>query len=253
MAKPSDFFVGITDLFSIILPGASMTYVCILVEEQRGTDLLGMLRLSHTNEGYIAFFVMSYLIGHGMDMIGSVVLDSLYDQTYAHWKRSRNVSPARWIFELPGRLARVLYGKWKHLIGGSKPKNGQTVDPLYLRAKELAAPAMPQDDRTYQWCRAWIALKSPLAFAETERVQGNSKFFRGMVTTATITAILSLTIHVPFSRLGAAVCLALAFTSFLRYCDLRWKAVQQTYRFFIAIHSDPNPHPASTEEAAEES
>lgn len=96
MAKPTDFFVGITDLFSIILPGASIAYVCIKVEEHLETDILGLRRLSHTNEGYIAFFVVSYLLGHAMDMVGAVVLDSLYDLTYAHWKRSNDVSFATW-------------------------------------------------------------------------------------------------------------------------------------------------------------
>jgi hypothetical protein len=254
VAKPSDFFVGITDFFSIILPGASMTYVCILVEERRGTDLLGLLKLSHTNEGYIAFFVVSYLIGHGMDMIGSVVLDDLFDLTYAHWKRALNISLARWMFDLPGRLAKELYRECRILVVGSVPKSSRTMDPLFLRAKELAALAMPEDDRTYQWCRAWIVLKNPLAFSETERVQGNSKFFRGMVITSAITAILSLTFKVPFHKTGAAVCLALAFASFMRYCDLRWKAVQQTYRFFIALHSDPQPLAAAgAADEAEES
>jgi hypothetical protein len=52
-------------------------------------------------------------------------------------------------------------------------------------------------------------------------------------------AALSFVIHVPFGRLGAVVCLVLAFTSFLRFCDLRWKAVQQTYWFFIALKLEP--------------
>ena len=254
MAKPSDFFVGITDLFSIILPGASMTYVCIQVEEQRGADLLGLLKLNHTNEGYVAFFVVSYLIGHGMDLIGSVVLDDLFDLTYAHWKRNSNVTFARWMFHLPGRLAQELYQECKRLFVNTGPKGARSTDPLFLRAKKLAEPVMLQEDRTYQWCRAWIALKSAVAFSETERVQANSKFFRGMVTASAITALLSLTIQVPFHQLGAVVCAVLALASFMRYCDLRWKAVQQTYRFFIALqYEPPPPAPADPSDDVEES
>ncbi len=253
LAKPSDFFVGITDLFSIILPGASMTYVCIKVEEQRGADLLGLLKLNHTNEGYVAFFVVSYLIGHGMDLIGSVVLDDLFDLTYAHWKRSLNIPLARWMSELPGRLTREFYRECKRIFVSSGPKSARSTDPLFLRAKQLAAPVMLQEDRTYQWCRAWIALRSPTAFSETERVQANSKFFRGLVTAAAITAILSLTLQVPFHKLGAAVCAALALASFMRYCDLRWKAVQQTYRFFIALQYEPPVPGAATADSDDDS
>jgi hypothetical protein len=235
MAKPTDFFVGITDLFSIILPGASIAYVCIKVEEHLETDILGLRRLSHTNEGYIAFFVVSYLLGHAMDMVGAVVLDSLYDLTYAHWKRSNDVSFATWAAKTPGRLIEELRNTWRPLIETGTRPSMRLDDPLFREARRLACTAMAPGDRVYQWCRSWVALKSAMAFTEIERLQANSKFFRGMVTASVITAALSLVIHVPFGRLGAVVCLVLAVTSFLRFCDLRWKAVQQTYRFFIAL------------------
>jgi hypothetical protein len=102
----------------------------------------------------------------------------------------------------------------------------------------------------YQWSRAWIAVKSPFAFTEIERLQANSKFFRGLVTVSLITAILSLKGHSLLARGAAIVCLLLALTSYMRYCDLRWKAVQQTYRFFIALRSGERENKIQKTESA---
>jgi hypothetical protein len=240
MAKPTDFFVGITDLFSIILPGALMTYIWIVAEQHSTSGLLGPVKASHSNTEYLAFLAISYLVGHGMDMVGAVVLDDFYDLTFADWKKSRGgVSPRRWLGQLPGRILNEIRKNWNYFLSGVNNKSDRKSDALLLKAAELASPVIVKGDLVYQWCRSSIVLRSPLAFSEIERLQANSKFFRGMVTTSLITAILSLTIHVPFHRLGAAVCVALAIASFLRYSELRWKAVQQTYRFYIALQSGP--------------
>jgi hypothetical protein len=87
MAKPTDFFVGVTDLFSVILPGAALTFVALRIEECAGKDLLGLIQLQK-EERYIAFFVVAYLLGHVTDMIGASLIDNVYDLTYAHWKQS---------------------------------------------------------------------------------------------------------------------------------------------------------------------
>lgn len=239
MAKPTDFFVGITDLFSIILPGALMTYIWIVAEQHSGAGLLGPVKASHSNTEYLSFLAISYLVGHGMDMVGAVILDDIYDLTFADWKKSRGTSPKHWLGQLPGRLAKELCNKWNYFRTGVFDKTDRKSDALLSKAAELSSPDIVPGDYVYQWCRSAIVLRSPLAFSEIERLQANSKFFRGMVTTSLITAILSLTIHVPFRTTGALVCVALAIASFLRYCELRWKAVQQTYRFFIGLSSGP--------------
>jgi len=247
MAKPTDFFVGITDLFSIILPGALMTYIWIVAEQHSSSGLFGPARASHTNTEYLSFLAASYLVGHGMDMVGAVILDDLYDLTFADWKKSRKLSPKLWWQQLPDRIIAELRKNWKFFHTGDKDQGQRKKDNLLLRAESLASPAIVQGDYVYQWCRSSIVLRSPLAFSEIERLQANSKFFRGMVTTSLITAILSLTIHVPFHTVGAVVCIALAIASFLRYCELRWKAVQQTYRFYIALQTVPVLADAETE------
>ncbi len=62
-----------------------------------------------------------------------------------------------------------------------------------------------------------------------------------MVSVSIMTLLLLLlpSLNITHKALAGLVCLILALTSFMRFCDLRWKAVQQTYRFFIALRSEP--------------
>ena len=206
MAKPSDFFVGVTDLFSIILPGLALTLIAVQMEQQAGHDLLGLRQSLGEKEQYLAFFVGAYIAGHVVDLIGALVLDRVYDVTYARWKRhprSTDTAPSG------------LY------------------DPLFAEASRLASSAMPQGDRVYQWSRASIALTSATAFNEIEQKQAGSKFFRSMVIVSLLLALLPLAHIASVWRILVALGFAIAF--FIRYSDLRWKAVQQTYRFFIVI------------------
>lgn len=204
VAKPTDFFVGITDLFSILLPGACIAYIAVKLNIPSLAHVMAKLRLEG-NEGYLAFFVVAYVLGHLLDMAGAFFLDKLYDVTYARRMR--------------------------------RSRDGKTRDPLFEEAGRLAVPAMPTGDRVYQWSRVWACLKSPSAFTEIERVQANSKFFRGLVSVFLITAILLVATKPQHGRVIAAelACCLLAAFAFLRFSDLRWKAVQQTYRFFIAM------------------
>ena len=228
MAKPSDFFVGVTDLFSILLPGAAITYACLRLEQLASKDVL-LLRQLETKEGWVAFFVVAYLLGHVLDMAGAFVLDPLYDATYANWKRSSSTM----------KFKEWMRCRLRWMQKEERDRTSNLNDTLLQMAQRRAALTMPPKDRVYQWSRTWTILKSPLAFTEIERLQANSKFFRGMVSFSVVAMLL-----LPFSKITHKswvefACLVLAMTSFIRFCGLRWKAVQQTYRFFIALSSEP--------------
>src|SRR5450631_1768184 len=245
MAKPADFFVGVTDLFSVILPGAALAYVCYLVEKHTGSDVLGFRALG-MYEGYLAFFVAAYLLGHVMDMVGAATLDNLYDLTYAHWKRSDPMSLRQWMKRSPRRLKVEWIRALRGISQTRKRKTFRRDDEVFRQARIAAGTARPAGFNVYKWTRSWIAVYSSSAFAEVERMQANSKFFRGMVTLSVITALLSATVQCPFGLRGAIACLLLAVAFFLRYCDLRWKAVQQTYGFFLVLRNGPAAPPSAT-------
>jgi hypothetical protein len=235
MAKPTDFFLGITDLFSVLLPGACIAFVGLKVAEHRPTDLLGKLGLSAYEgyEGYIAFFVVAYLLGHLMDYGGSQVWDEGYDRMYARRKRSRALKRAEELLKTRSETSEE--GRVAVKIREAKG------DRLLFEATRLAESSMPAGDRVYQWSRTWSCLRNPTAFIEIERMQANSKFFRGLISVFLIASIVLLWMSHSdgLYALAAGVCVLLGLTSFLRFCDLRWKAVQQTYRFFIASLTEP--------------
>jgi hypothetical protein len=74
--EPQKFFIGLMDFFSILLPGALLTY---LVMGKVGPVVLGA-RYSELAgaEAWAAFLFASYLFGHLVFLLGSW-LDELYD------------------------------------------------------------------------------------------------------------------------------------------------------------------------------
>src|SRR6266568_4517500 len=75
--EPQKFFVGLMDFFSILLPGALLTY---LLMGEVGPVVLGESSYHELAdaEGWSVFVVASYLVGHLVFLLGSW-LDELYD------------------------------------------------------------------------------------------------------------------------------------------------------------------------------
>ena len=270
MAKPGDFFVGVTDLFSVLLPGAVVSFIAMRAEQSLcpPADLFGLLKLKDV-QGYTAFLVCAFLLGHLVDMIGASVIDRLYDLTYADFKRS-GTGFREWLKGTPDKLEDVARAWYRcHLKDPSlKPKEepGKPQDPVFVATRLQAAP-MPKGDKLYQWCRDWLQMRSPQSLLEPDRLQANSKFFRGLVVVASLFACLFgglPAFRLEYSRSEAQDWLWLASSllvmvfSFLRFSNLRWKAVQHVYRLYlITRHMEATglagaPQPAGIQWLSEE-
>lgn len=250
MDKPGDFFVGVTDLFSVLLPGAVLTFFAMRVEQSLGhVDLFGLLQLKDA-AGYMAFVVSAFLLGHLADMIGATILDRIYDLLYADFMRYRGGFRG-WLKGTPRRAA-ARVGDWfsvqildrKSTIG--QPQLLKDEDPIYLAALALATHK-PEGDRLFKWCRDWLQLHNPQSLQEPDRLQANSKFFRGLVIVVmTFVALFSLEERFRVSYSGTlgsdlvwmASCLIVIALSFLRYSDLRWKSAQRVYRLYVISRYD---------------
>jgi hypothetical protein len=271
MAKPGDFFVGVTDLFSVLMPGAVVSFIAVQAEQSLHppADLFGLLRLKDAS-GYTAFLVCSFLLGHLVDMVGASVLDRVYDLLYADFKRS-GAGFRVGIKQTPKRLADAVraWYKW-HLLDPPIPQPEDEAekpqDPVYVEARLRAAPK-PKGDKLYQWCRDWLQMRSPQTLQEPDRLQANSKFFRGLVVVASIFTVLfwvlpglrnSYSVSAAQNCLWTASGLLVVALSFFRYSNLRWKAVQHVYRLYvIARYTEENglsgaPQPAGIQFPTEE-
>ena len=75
--KPSDFFIGLIDFFSIILPGFIVSFML-------HNELLKLLSLSPDFSGFSLsafYFVSSYILGHFVYALGTILRISLYEST----------------------------------------------------------------------------------------------------------------------------------------------------------------------------
>ena len=70
--KPADFFIGVVDFFAIILPGALLSYLALDAATQH---VIGPITpaLKDATQGWVAFALSSYLLGHFASLIGAFI------------------------------------------------------------------------------------------------------------------------------------------------------------------------------------
>lgn len=205
--KPSDVFIGVTEFFSIMMPGALLSAA---LADGVSDRLFGPILMSLEGETarWAAFLVASYFLGHFAHMIGSY-LDPLYNE-YRERRRPRQQDHLY-------HAARALRLNQLAALGDSADK-----------AKELV--------NTFKWSKAFINLRSPAAAAEVARLEADSKFFRSAVVVLGVIAVVQ---GMGGHWIATAVCGALGAGSFLRYADQRLKSTDQAYTYFIALRDQP--------------
>jgi hypothetical protein len=228
--KPSDFFIGVTDFFAVLLPGAAVVYLLqpIVLTVTRRPWLPAT-----PTEGWVLFLVLAYIAGHLLHAIGSWLLDHyIYDELYVPLWKSCHSQAAKLISEADSSNQR---------------------DSLDLRKDKKAAPTLlarvyltnrvnPQGTNYYDWCLSDLRVNSPAGAAEVDRLQADSKFFRSMVFVFLVAALLGLREASLWVSAGGAV---LAMFAIWRFCELRWNATKRVYEYYLLLH----PPPALSESA----
>lgn len=77
--KPQELFLGVTDLFVILLPGAVLLYVMLFALYGYPLERLPALHWSDTEAGAFAL-VASYILGHFVSLVASAVEDGFFRQ-----------------------------------------------------------------------------------------------------------------------------------------------------------------------------
>jgi 8-oxo-dGTP pyrophosphatase MutT (NUDIX family) len=222
---PQKFFIGLMDFFSILLPGALLTY---LLMGEVGPVVLGSRygQLAGA-ESWAAFLFASYLFGHLVFLLGSW-LDEFYD-----WARRYTLNAQIALLARRGRLlpwpARALI--WLVFKG----ERNLAVDRA-AKIKQQALGTLQAKDavNTFQWSKAWLNAESQASLAVVQRFEADSKFFRCF----TVVLLLLLVAwpwqhHWPLS--GIPVVLVLLLVALWRYMEQRFKATNQAYWSVVTL------------------
>jgi ADP-ribose pyrophosphatase YjhB (NUDIX family) len=223
---PQKFFVGLMEFFSILLPGALLTY---LLMEEAGPVAMGD-RYAEINrvEGWVAFAVASYLLGHLIFLLSSW-LDEFYD-----WARRRTVNSQ--ITNLSRRRGRLLPWPTRILIWlVFKRERNIAVDRAGRIKRQALEPLQAKDAiNTFQWSKAWLTTESPAGLAIVHRLEADSKFFRSF-TALLVLVLVSWPWHQHWPLTAIPIVVGLSVLALWRYMEQRFKATNQAYWFVIML------------------
>jgi 8-oxo-dGTP pyrophosphatase MutT (NUDIX family) len=223
--KPQKFFMGLTDFFSILLPGALLTF---LVIDEVGPVVLGDHYYNLVGaQAWAAFLTASYLFGHLIFLLGSW-LDEFYD-----WARHYTLNTQ---IALLARRGHLLHWPARALVWlVFKRERNLAVDRAgKIRQRALGSLQARDTINTFQWCKALLNVESPASLAVVQRFEADSKFFRCF----TVVLLLLLAVwpwHHQWPLVGIPVVLALLLLALWRYMEQRFKATNQAYWSVIAL------------------
>lgn len=198
MAKPSDFYVGVLDLFGILLPGAVAT---ALLEPRIGGLIFGSLvsRPSSEPAQWAAFLVIAYFLGHLIFLLGSY-LDPLYNKLRERFD----------------------------------PYDEKSA---YQAATGIRNDLLTEQERkplnTFQWSRSVLLAQCPAAAQDVQRLEADSKFFRSLMVVSALAGLMFFTQCQLIEGGIAAVIVALCFA---RYYERRLKSTTQAYIHVVTLH-----------------
>jgi ADP-ribose pyrophosphatase YjhB (NUDIX family) len=222
--EPQKFFIGLMDFFSILLPGALLTY---LLMDKAGPNVLGEEKYQGLTgpAGWAAFLVSSYLFGHLVFLVGSL-LDELYDVIRRHTLNTQisRLALRDRLLPLPARiLVWLVFKREANLaLNCAKLIKQQSLDPLLADASV----------NTFQWSKTLLTLESPECLAAVQRFEADGKFFRSLV----VVLIVPLTLWLFKARWDlVAIGTVLILAALLRYMGQRFKATNQAYWSVITL------------------
>jgi hypothetical protein len=143
--KTSELYLGIVDLFAVILPGAIITFIV-----ERGFALDSRYEWLRGGQGWAVFLATSYIVGHLVSAIGGLLLDKVYDTGYKLSKKHSGY------FRIRIRARDVVQNVLKSFYS--------------------------EKDNAMEWAGIIARLGSAPASAEIDRLEADSKFFRSLTT-----------------------------------------------------------------------
>jgi ADP-ribose pyrophosphatase YjhB (NUDIX family) len=233
--EPQKFFIGVIDFFSVLLPGAVLTFFL------KG-PLWQLLGYKPGSDEVVIFLIVSYLLGHFIFLIGAAALDErVYDPVKAATfaEQVANVAGGK---DLSPSWARLLAKIFVKKNTAQPVRQAIKIKEYYLGPLNASASV-----NAFQWAKAQLTLDHPEALASVQRFEADSKFFRSLFVVLCIVFPVNLWTHrhaqaAPVLLLLQAFLILLTFLvllalAFWRYFDQRIKATNQAYWYVIALES----------------
>ncbi len=232
--EPQKFFIGLMDFFTILLPGAILTF---LVMDEAGPGVLGCEKYGQLEgvAGWGAFLISSYLLGHVVFLLGSV-LDWPFDYFR---KATRGSQIAEMTRGEPLRHRRVRRAADWYF--GKSADNAHACASA-LRKTALAPVHGVEAMNVFQWCKAVLLQQSAISLALVQRFEADSKFFRSLTI-----VLLSMLLHNLaksdswLQAMQSLLWLVGAGFTIWRYADQRVKATNQAYWCLISLVAQVPP------------
>ncbi|TRY31540.1 hypothetical protein [Aliiglaciecola sp. M165] len=198
MAKPSEFYVGVIDLFAILLPGSIATAI---LEPYVGSMIFGQIIFAPDSAGekWVAFLAVAYFLGHLIFLLGSYI-DPLYNGI------REKLNP---------------YGNTSAFTCASNLRDSLIDEP---EQKAL---------NTFQWSRSVLLTCSPAAAQDVHRLEADSKFFRSLLVVCLLVGVVFL---FDGKVVAGVISLALIFPCFARYYERRLKSTTQAYIHVLTLN-----------------
>jgi hypothetical protein len=252
--KPSELFIGVVDLFAVLLPGAILAfltnYALLRFGPYFGHDLVRDIdhNLDGTGRAF-AFFLESYLFGHFVYGLSSP-LDNLYD-------RLRNEAGTTKLYDLVTQI------RGKHARAAHEAVATETIDKWpdpksldrWTRAIAWLTQGswradLPKTDNvmnTFKFALALLQLRDPASLLAVRRLEADSKFFRSVVVLLVVLLPVTgaqIVWHMATTHAGqpptwlvdvalGLIDWALLRMSFARYCEQRQKTVELAYQLLV--------------------
>lgn len=239
--EPQKLFIGLTEFFSVLLPGALLTYFLMA---EVGPLVLGPRYSSiGENEGWAVFGFASYLFGHLVFLLGAW-LDELYD-----WFRGNTLNAQISRLAHRGVLSPWLARFVVWLI--FKRERNLAVDRAGRVKRQALQPLGGQGAiNTFQWSKVWLKAEGPDNLAVVQRFEADSKFFRCLAVVLLV-LILAWPLQHRWPLEGLPVVIGLLLLALWRYMEQRHKATNQAYWSVITLAARSGEVSASALPAAE--
>ncbi len=250
-AKPADLYLGVVDLFGVLIPGVVLASMA-----SPHADLLFESEVISRPSGPVMtaaiYLIAGWVLGQLLRAAGELLDLTIYDGWYVPGlKRRPRHPPSRPTSEpSPGKAAWRVGDKLRYSFSVLKPsfrEAGRATDPLMAAARSLAKnetgplrPLVDPDNSNEQfdvvplglfaWVQVEVARSDPAAAAAADRLTADSKFFRSLFFVAVAGTLLS--------RPSATLIIGLAgfsVASLVAYCRFRWKATNTLYRSYVQL------------------